>query len=748
MDKLSVSLENCYGIKKLSYVFDFTKGNVVAIYARNGLMKTSFAKTMKKVQIGKKGEIRDEIFKKTGVAEIKVDDEDISPDKIFVINSFESAYQADITPLLINESIKLHLKDVLKARDKLFKALESDSGLKIKRISAGKTFYELEPAIIRDFGFTEDSFLMNLTRLNDLVLEEDLSSVEYVRIFDDAVVKKILSDEFQNKIREFVARSNELYASYEFLSKGKLTLPKLKKVQKTLRSENYFSQGNGIVLSGREFIRDEAALTEQITEIENKLIGTPEFRAIEKLLSDVKGSALRDIIETNPQIIEWLTKDRLSELRRCLWMSYLDKNRGLFDTLLKKYAALSEEIDGVKIDDTPWRKALEIYNRRFSVPYEMRIENLKGAVIGESIPKIEFSFSDGEQVVNLGRDKLDELNTLSQGEKRALYLLNIIFEIEEVKQKGNEAVFIVDDIADSFDYKNKYAIVEYLYEIAQDDRFSMIILSHNFDFYRTISSRLGLKRENRLCASVDKTGIVLTEEHYQNQPFIQWKEHPTQKNVIAMIPFVRNLVEYGRDLRVCSDEHEDDGIDKDFYLLTILLHEKSETEDMRFSDLKRIYKAYLGIDDFEIDVDLDKQIIVALYEICDSLTEDSAELENKVLLAMAIRHKAEAFIKKELRAYTGQLSWKKNRRARTNETGTSDQFLRMAEKKGNQTRELLNGYKQFGEEDAISILENVAIMTPENIHLNSFMYEPIMDMDIVELISLYEQVKEIEGGSH
>ena len=336
---------------------------------------------------------------------------------------------------------------------------------------------------------------------------------------------------------------------------------------------------------------------------------------------------------------------------------------------------------------------------------------------------------------------MDELNTLSQGEKRAMYLLNIIFEIEEVKQKGEDVVFIVDDIADSFDYKNKYAIVEYLYEISQDDRFSMIILSHNFDFYRTISSRLGLGRKNRLCARVDGTGIVLTEEHYQNQPFVQWKEHPTQKNIIAMIPFVRNLVEYGRDLKVCSDEYENAGVNDDFNLLTVLLHEKSETDNMRFSDLKNIYKAYIGIDEFEPDVDPDKHIIDALYEICDNLTGDNAELENKVLLAMAIRHKAEIFMKNELRAYTGTLSWRKNRR--TNETGTSNQFLLMVDQKGNQTRELLNGYKQFGEENAVSVLEDVAIMTPENIHLNSFMYEPIMDMDIVELIALYEQVKEL-----
>lgn len=90
--------------------------------------------------------------------------------------------------------------------------------------------------------------------------------------------------------------------------------------------------------------------------------------------------------------------------------------------------------------------------------------------------------------------------------------------------------------------------------------------------------------------------------------------------------FLRNLVEYGRDLKVCSDDHENGGVNDDFNLLTVLLHEKSETANMRFSDLKNIYKVYLGIDEFESDVDPGKQIITALYEICDCLTEDSTEL--------------------------------------------------------------------------------------------------------------------------
>jgi hypothetical protein len=745
MNKLSVQFNHCYGIATMNYEFDFSHGNVFAVYARNGLMKTSFAKTFKKIQAGKTDELKDEIFGIKGTATVKSDDIDIVPESIFVINSFESSYQADVTPLLINEGIKIQLHEVLRARDKFFKELEKSSELKIKKTNAGKAVYELEPTLIRDFGFEENSFLVNVLNLRNQNPEADFSSVQYQRIFDEAVLKKINSSEFQTKIQEYIRRSEEIYASYTFLSKGNLTLSKLKNVHKSLKNESYFSQGNIIVLAGKDTVSAIDELSGKITEIESKLRTVPEFQAIEKLLSDAKGTILRDVIETNPDILGWLTAAKLPELRKCLWLSYFQKNRVLLDDLCEKYKDLSSEIDTVELDDTPWKKALEIYNKRFSVPYKMEIVNLKGAIIGESIPQIEFSFTNGEQTVKLTRDKLDELDTLSQGEKRALYLLNIIFEIEEIKQSGREVLFIVDDIADSFDYKNKYAIVEYLYEIARDDRFSMIILSHNFDFYRTISSRLGLDRTNRLCANATDAGVSLIQEHYQNQPFIQWKEHPNEKNVIAMIPFVRNLVEYGKDRHVGVPEDNTDA-NNDFNLLTTLLHEKSETDNMRFADLLNMYQDYLGIECFEAGVDLNRHIIESLYCICDVLTIDNAELENKVLLAIAIRHKAEAYMKAELRDYTGQITWRQNRK--NNKTGTTNQFLLDIKEKKNQARELLNGFKQFGEAEQIKLLEEVAIMTPENIHLNSFMYEPIMDMDISELIGLYRKVKELAGGTN
>lgn len=64
----------------------------------------------------------------------------------------------------------------------------------------------------------------------------------------------------------------------------------------------------------------------------------------------------------------------------------------------------------------------------------------------------------------------------------------------------------------------------------------------------------------------------------------------------------------------------------------------------------------------------------------------------------------------------------------------------------NQTAALLRKFQeQFPtERDVLSTLQSVALMTPENIHLNSFMYEPILDMSDVHLRKLYCAVLDLK----
>jgi hypothetical protein len=45
MDRVSVDLKYCYGIKDLKRDFDFSKVRAYAIYAPNGVMKSSLAET-------------------------------------------------------------------------------------------------------------------------------------------------------------------------------------------------------------------------------------------------------------------------------------------------------------------------------------------------------------------------------------------------------------------------------------------------------------------------------------------------------------------------------------------------------------------------------------------------------------------------------------------------------------------------------------------------------------------------------
>lgn len=753
MNELCIKLENCYGIKKLKKTeFSFEDSNVNVIYAKNGLMKTSFLKVFEKFQNGKEGEIRDEIFgNEPVIAEIKVDGNDILKKEIFAIKSLESSYEsANIASLLVDDDLKEQLNEVWLIKNKLLKTLEGKSGLKISKVSQGETVFELEPKILDDFHFEEKSFLQNLDDFEIISIDYDFEKIKYSNIFYNSVLKKIESDGFQSKIQDYLVKSDEIYAEYSFLDKGIFTLPKLKEVGKKLETNRFFVKGNKIILDGNDEPLDLIDLNNKIGEIKAQLQETAEFKEIEKLLSDAKGRDLIEIIEKYPEIIEELKSANLDIFRKKLWLSYMKSEEDDFNLLKNMYSRLKEQIDVLDIDETSWREAIDIFNDRFTLPFKMDIENLTSSIIGESLPKVRFSFCDKENVddcensdwITLNRNELEKSDTLSQGEKRALYLLNIIFDIEKIKKENQKTLFIIDDIADSFDYKNKYAIIEYLKDISEIDNCYMIILTHNFDFYRTISSRLDMKRENKFHAIKCDNEIKIKEEHYQKQPFDHWKNHlkkeKNKKNIIALIPFVRNLIDYGIDKKVNNFS----GIEGDSLFLTNLLHLKDNTKNITFEQLKTVYKEYIGNDVFHPTINDTDNVYDLIIDLADNeIADDDTYLENKIILAISIRLKAEEFMKEKIRNSSETFTWTKKI---VEKNGNNHDFLNFVENEStNQTRKLFNGIKQIRNDGVIKVLESVNIMTPENIHLNSFMYEPILDMDIIELKNLYDKVKNL-----
>ena len=106
MKKLKIHLENCYGIKKLEHEFDFEKSKVQLIYAPNGAMKSSFAKTFD--DISKNTGSTDRIFKeRINHREVLVDSRDIIDDEVFVIQRMnEKADFREAATILANKEIR------------------------------------------------------------------------------------------------------------------------------------------------------------------------------------------------------------------------------------------------------------------------------------------------------------------------------------------------------------------------------------------------------------------------------------------------------------------------------------------------------------------------------------------------------------------------------------------------------------------------------------------------------------------
>ena len=731
MQKIKCDLVNCYGIQKLESEFTFSDTSVIAIYAKNGLMKTSLAKTFKKIQDEKRDEIRDEIFDIQGEVKITIDGQGITNKDVFVIKSFEASYQStNLADLLVDESIKEKIAEVLKLKSDLLKDLEKSSGLKIKRVQQGKNIRELESEIIEDFNLDGSSILLGLELIQGRI-DIDYSEIKYSDIFDNTTLGYIKKKGFQENIKEFCKTSNEIYERHGFLKKGIFSLSELKNVEKSLKDNGFFVNDNLVKLFGEEEIHTAEDFSGVVKRIEQEIKQSKAFTDIEKDLKTAKGGVLRRVIENNPDIVQHLKESKLKDLRRQLWLSYI-KDSTTFSNLKDKWNNLRHEIGGIDPENTHWGEALRIFEERFTVPYKMQIANGASAVMGEDVPQVEFVFTRNGRQQTVSRGELESKDTLSQGEKRSLYLLNIIFDIEKMKKDlagtDKEVLLIVDDIADSFDYKNKYAIVEYLYEMANCKNFKLIILSHNFDFYRTVTSRFGLPRCARLHAELDNGEVILREEYYQNNPIDHWKDNMTLTHVVALIPAVRNLIEYtkGKD-------------NEDYSELTKLLHSKRETSGITFQSLKDIYERNLGRSDF-ININIDTPIVEAIYEGAERITIRNSLLEYKIILAIAIRHKAEEYMKRKLEEYSGQISWGR----RGSENGSSQEFLNQLEAQKNQTRSLSDAFKQTAcDNDTVKVIDEVNIMTPENIHLNAFMYEPLVDMDINELINLYQRVKEI-----
>ena len=726
--KLKLALENCYGINQLNKEFDFTKSSstdgVNSLYAPNGTLKTSLAKTF--IDVVNEEETKDLIFPdRETKRDITINNVAVTPEQIMVIESYNESYSSkQLSTLLVNDTLKQQydttLKEVDEKRTALVKAIAKPAGKKGVAINA---FPKL---ICEVFGKPEKAFLELLAELHQETIPDYSSYVAYKfgDLFNDKVLAVIAKGDFAKELSDYVDTYDKLIEQSTVLTKS-FNHQKAGIVSKSLGDADFFKAKHSVNIS----VDGEPKLAKDIDELnailqaeQEKVLNSDglkqQFAKIDDKLKTKDTAAFRDFITENQALLT--DYQDISQFKKTVIKSYLQAQQSLWYDLITTYQQSQTVVEGIiqqaKTERTTWETVVTTFNERFAVPFKLSVNNQDEVILNNQAPTIQFEFNDrrsAPKTVN----QASLIEALSQGEKRALYILNVLFAVEIKKQQAVATIIVIDDIADSFDYKNKYAIVEYLQDIAGIGIFHLFSLTHNFDFHRIISSRVGVRRNNRLIATrcVDTTDI--SQERYQNDVFSAWKQELANNigYLLASIPFARNIADY------CGHEAH-------YTTLTSLLHIKPDTSDIKVAQLESIYKDIFADQQSLALPNQDNVLKDMIYAKSEELLQgnaDAIELENKVILAIAIRLKAEEFMISQINDSAFVLAISKD-----------------------QTRKLFNKYSELfpGEQRTKLFLDQVNLMTPENIHLNSFMYEPILDMSAHRLYQLYADIKNLSDG--
>lgn len=726
MKILTIILENCYGIRKLVTTLDFSraKAKAIAIYAPNGSMKTSLAQTFQDIANGTAS--KDRIFPARACTR-KVSDEngdDLPKDRVLVVRPYEETLghltrtsTLLVNPVLRQEYEKLHT-EIDAAKVAFLKAMKEQSGSK----------RDLEKEISLAFTATDDNFYRALKRIRDEVAsrpDAPLKDVPYDLIFDEKVQGFLDTQDFKTAIEAFIKKYNDLLAASTYFKKGVFNYYNAAQIARQLADNGFFAARHSVnlnagekkeittqkeledlIASEREAISNDTDLRKKFAEIEKLIQRNVTLRGFEAYLLDHE--------ELLPKLAN------MDVFRQEVWKAYIETRFELYRTLLDKYEAaearrkeIQEQADKER---TQWEEVIDIFNSRFVVPFKLQAANKVDVILGQQeMLSLEFIFSDGAEQAPVDRAAL--LQALSTGEKKALYVLNILFEIEVRKKAAVDTLIVVDDIADSFDYKNKYAIIQYLMDISDSPHFRQIILTHNFDFYRTVESRF-VGYSNCLMACKTATGVALEKASGIKNVFMNdWKgafyAEPMKK--IASISFIRNLIEYTRG-----------DADPDFVKLTSLLHWKADSHQITVFDLDAIFNRVFSMTGSSPGGS--RPVVDLITDEAGKclMAADGINFANKVVLAIATRLAGEKFMVTKI-----------------NDPGSVDGI------KANQTPQLLKKFQELFPADLASrsILQRVVLMTPENIHLNSFMYEPILDMSDVHLRNLYRDVVYLQSGN-
>lgn len=784
MIKKIKKIENWYGISKIDNPEIILSKNNSIIYAENGTMKSSFAKGFYDLSLGlapedkitlKKSEYvidddattyNDKLSKQIDgiivfpyhikLAEENLSDPDNDGSQIYDLKELladsELMKEYQKQKQLIEESYKkicIFLADIFigstsltpdainvinsfLSRDKLF---FSENNIISTTTNSIKLFYE----ILEDDSNYDST--IDKVSVCDIFINDDI-----VNLFKDEKNKKIIS-ECANKYREI-----EKNISDEFIPRigHNININNLEQIHKSLQKNNFFNEKKERKINFCNIQIDKLEDFDSLLQELNKKIYTDKnfkekYENFEKLINRNKNRRkLNDFLKSHQKMISYLD-DIVGLIYKIIYMKLRNKKLTILEEF-KKIEAIKNEINKIRLkaskNKTRWQNVIDIFNQRFANNiFEFEIENKIDAMLDQ---KLSFPILvEKRKKIDLQSDRETFFNTLSESERKSLMFLHLLYAIECARINNKKTTIIFDDLFDSFDYKNKYAILFYLAEILQDNNFNLIFLTHNFDFFRSLIFIFNSYNVEytALIAKRDLNGIVKFNDdsiqNFQDYGYIkEWKQKDACfdkqfKRFTALIPFCRNLCQIKYSTR-----------DNRYINLCKFIH-FSPDDEVKICDIKNEFFEFLNINLEEYIVEKNK-FNAKFY---DSMTDIYQKLKSELKkskpnsLGLCNEFLNKMFISQWIRIFSEKMIycfWINEIKPPKNEI----EEIKGNKRWQNKLIEKLNIHDCWKKSRQKNIYERSKIISPPFSHVNSFMFEPLIDMNINELLIIAEEIEQ------
>ena len=471
LKQLSIRASNVFGIGHLEHHFDLSQKSCIAIYAPNGTCKTSLRRAIDGWSKGMPA--RDAFFpeQSSSFEFITEPVDELKATNVFCFQSMGDLASARFfdDALLASPELKAkYIKDQETHVAELKSLLRSLRG-EIVGGSSSPEDDEMTSFITEAVGASDlGDALAQLVEHAEIsgepryVIEHKLNDV-LSKSVENALSKPGVKEAFADyaKVRDEVLSKSVYFGDgFDYLGATALATE--------LEKSKFFDAGHNLILHNREdgsertitSCRDfRAVIDGEIERADSNPVVVEHFKtADEKLGKAIAVKKFKDLIGSDSGLASAMGDPagvKLAYLVHAVRLHKEDVKQYLADraSYLQRMEGFKRELSKERSD---WDDAVQTFQNRFQLPVRPYVRNRPNVVLGSSEPVIAFKY----QGSNVDNGVLME--NLSEGEKKALYMLSVIFEVERSKRLEGTKLYVFDDVVDSFDYVNKYAFIEYL----------------------------------------------------------------------------------------------------------------------------------------------------------------------------------------------------------------------------------------------------------------------------------------------